>query len=287
MASKNTTNLLLVNLNVKFTAFEYVYVTALVLFAICVVLCIACSIFGVISWIVLPRWRKFQNYVFINFFFVCAATMTCYFVVSNVPSRTETHCIVIIFAFVLSRIVLCHWMVVTTVMFYMDIVKVFNINIKHRYLIVNVYAWLLPVIEVSILFSVSIPLKIESECIEIFTCAVLFLNLLGTGGLYLRVLYTLINIALRCMECKKALCQKIMLCTAACITSGISTFMPVVMAEIVFKNDYVAINSICIVTLLHIIVIVLFFSCMKGHRVLWAEYWRRRRRSILVDDIVP
>lgn len=171
-------------------------------------------------------------------------------------------------------------------MFYMDIVKVFKSTIKRRYLLVNLYCWCVPVTEVAVLFSVSIPLKIDSENVETFTCIVLILSLMATGSVYLRVLYTLISLAVRDIGYKKEVCHKIILCTAACITSGVSTFLPVVVAEIVYEGNYVVINSICIFTLLNIIAIVVFFLSMKVHRVAWKEYWRRRKSvTSLVDEI--
>lgn len=264
--------------SIKMSLCYYVYLTDYAMFVFSLFLSGGTLAFGVAFWTMMTQWRTFKNYVFLNIIFMGATVCFCFYLVGNYNFFRLHSSKTIRVAFVMSRIMMSHWMLVATVMFYMDIVQVFNTHVERKYLYTNVFVWLVPPVEAAGVFTAAHKLQLS---VEYFTNGVVCVMLLASTLVYLRVLYTLVlsmlELEICCIEAKRNIWQKIVLSTAASITSGITSFLPVIIVDLIFEKDIVLRNIVRIVSLLNIICIIVFFLSMKDHREAWAEYRRRRR----------
>lgn len=271
--------------------FPYVYWIMFSVFATNIVVATGSVIFGVTSWILIKRWRQFKNYVFLNVIIMSIITLLMNYTLNRTffyahlnngevfditYFQLPTCKILVQVAFVLSRIAMSHWLLVATVMFYMDIVKVFNNRIRHRYLITNLFTWVGTLLEGSVLFlTVWLGhLKVRHVGYISFgiTC---FYKAINTV-LYLRVLYTLITLANRDKSSRKNVCQNITFSTAACVTSAISFYPPMLLAIDFTQN--ITVRHICIiVSLLSLFGVLGFFLSMRSHRKAWRNHLQRRK----------
>lgn len=258
--------------------FPQIYWTNVALLLLSLLLSAATLIFGLASWILISQWRTFKNYVFLNLIFMIAVVCICFYLVGN----ADISCSLLV-AYVMSLIITSRWMLVATVMFYIDIVKVFTADVERKYLYTNIFVWLVPPFETVAVFTTAIKYYENEEIIQYYTISVVVVTLLAAILFYIKVLYTLVLSILEPMtrhtETKRNIVQKIILSTAACITSGITSFLPVMLGDIIF-HDYIIGNVTRLVSLLNIIGIIVFYLAMKDHREAWVEYRRRRRAQL-------
>lgn len=237
--------------------------TVLIYFYFCAILVsIATIVFGVITWTVIPKWRQFRHYVFLCLILTNIPDLLLYLTLDMSPIMEE-------FIIVYSRITFTHWLMIITVMFYIEFVQVFRSlkTLKHVYLHANVFGWLVPF--------VTLLLTAGRKEIEVYvTFTLLFINLV----LYLNVLVALCKPS-QIPEHGQSFCKKLILSTFAFTVTGNFIWFPLMVLSAMDTEVFIAILWPYVITIMFI---NMFFLMLKSHRELWMEYWCKVKRNKMV-----
>lgn len=220
----------------------------------------ASVVFGIVSWIILPKWRQFRNYVFLCLLF-------------NNALGVFYRCPYIGGYLALTFI---HWLVITTVMFYIEFVNIYTSlnSIKYKYINANVFGWLLPAGEIGLSFILN-----KFSVYVIIVYALIFMNLV----VYLNVLFALCKPS-ALSSSGQSTGKNVILSTFAFIVTG-SYF--IVWGVIIHAIDVSPSARTLSILLAHTIVILLiniFFLVLRSHRELWKEHRQRMRSCKLSSE---
>lgn len=267
----------------------------------CVVLVLklAAFFYGVISWWLIKKFRNFKNYVYLN---AVSANVFSFIVLSigfnyihtlkswTIKSDwTQVLCISIIFhLFVYFKTVYNYWLVVICYMFYVDIVKVFNMDVQKKYLKSNLFAWAVP-----LLISVFVIIVILSESSQIqdkypnvdfvllFFVGSLVMPLMVNCLIYIRIVCSL----LRCCNANEMtatdkwrrfyIVSLMFVMSDVIMVSGYILYFYFVSTN--FSSETLIVFDI-ILYFLNSIALDVFLVVLKCNRELWREYFVNRSR---------
>lgn len=258
-----------------------------------VVLCFTILVFviGTVSWCTIKKFRHFKNYVFISAILsgalndIVAALYIGYrFNYSQYVStytflrlRMLYHATITYFS-----LVKYFWMLVLCWIFYVDIVKVFGGDISRRYFKSSLFSWGIPVI---LSFPLPLILLALSNYIEIettvmicafFDLAILFLPLLISFGVYVKVICTLFKSSDVSRTAVKN--RRIYLATLIFLLSGVLFFiMPL---WFIVDLPYFI---LFIIKHLQTMTMNVYLLIVKSNRDLWMEYYEKRKNKTNVN----
>lgn len=242
------------------------------LFIVNMLLCTISLTFGGISWILISKSRLFQNYVCMNLIIDSAIITICF----NMSADRNNTADFVVALFLVSRLIMSHWLLVATGMFYLKIVIVYNIEIGRKYLKASIFGWTLPFFEMLIFYALNFLFKIS---IVKLNYGLNMLILLIVFVLYCTVLRYIVILMLARKETWAAICQKILLCNY-----GLSVPLDLISMCLIFTLEMVHSSAFKysigqIVCLLFFAVGHISFLSLTRHREQWDEYKRRRRDS--------
>lgn len=242
---------------------EVLLLSVLVLWVLVVILCTVTVIFGIVSWTILVKWRQFRNYVFVNVCLAGGLTSLSPFLVSLLGVFLSYIFLIIS----LSSFII--WLLITSITFYVDVVKVFSYNYNHIYLKSCIFAWGMPTVLMFMDYYVH-----ESD-LHILTFSLRFMSLISIV-LYVRVLYKLMQRTKLRGTSQMNIWNKIKMTTFIFFVSGCAMSLPVHLAS-VLNSIEISYSLIIIIFLLQLILTNVLFLMMRSHRIHWKEYLTQRR----------
>lgn len=211
-------------------------------------------IYGLVSWILIPKWRKFHNYVFQNIIFSGSLHLLTPFALAGLGN-----CYFCIFF----QTVFNHWLIIATAMFYIDFVKIFNNSIKYRYLKANLFAWILPILVTLMI----ILLRLHGLYFGIATSCFNFL-------LYLRVLFALFKSESAIVSTANTKLRLGLIATLAFLTTGLVIYLPVIVMIMIDDHQHndLGVLGYLLVNLVSVTLICVYFWMMKYNKEAWKEF---------------
>ena len=252
---------------------------------------LATFIYGVTSWCLIRKFRNFNNYVYLSATIVNIMRLA---LVSHVLTYCGERLSVVqlvngyFFVFIFQSTVYNYWLVVMCYVYYVKLVKVFNGDIKRKYLKSTVFAWGMPIVVILIcrLILVLIELiAVESDIrlMFLYVCVLLTCNLIPVVFnliVFLKLLYSLffsckdVNvIAVSKTERRKERWRRLCLATSLFLLSNLFVLTYIIwdLLELSVVVRTVSFN-------VQILVITIFIPVVKGNRELWYEYYKNRLR---------
>lgn len=246
-----------------------IVILILILFMVASLISLFTLLFGVITWILIPKWRSFKNYVYVNVIF--CYTMSSWLFYGLVYVDDDIGVSLVIFYFVNAS---SCWLLIASIIIYMDIVIVFNSNITRKVLKCNVFCWGVPLL----LSALHILGELTSLKILVYLLKerFLFVGLLLVINfcLYVRALYSLLkNTA---VNGSPRFWQKFQVATFTFVLSG----APVLIATIISLplNNTFSFGFMLRAALpsLQTVIMSVSFLLLKTNRV----SWRKRRVTV-------
>lgn len=243
----------------------------IVLAYLAALLSIVTCVLAFISWIKIPQWRTFKNFIYLNLIF-CYAVLYFFAMSPNSCSITSLICPYVPALFMDSFI--C-WLFIASVVSYMDIVKVFSVNVTRKRLKCSLFAWGMPasIILLSIIVDYLGPAIYQLIVIVIFTSCFIPIILLSNLFIYIKVLYSLFKVA-RCINNTRYK-QKVQVATFTFFMSGsmmlpviVIPFFPCVSKSKCFLHEFI----IYILIIVQTIIINVCFLMLKSNRNIWRQH---------------
>lgn len=215
-------------------------------------------VFGLVTWIFVPKWRQFRHHVFLCLLLTFPLPWILSPISDTWPSSQLLVTMYVMMAF-------GNWLVIITVMFFIEFVQIFTtVNKIRNYLLSNMFGWILPLV------TETLYVLYGEGVVAIMFITQLLVNVI----LYIRVLFALCKPS-RVPEPEggKSCGTKIILSTFTFIATGIFLFIPFFIMSV---YDSVFFMLFFMITMYSINI---FFLMLKSHRELWAERWRRVMNS--------
>lgn len=234
------------------------YVITMVIAA---VLSLVTCVFALISWIMIPKWRTFKNYVFVNL--ILSYTLSYTFFFTKIFDITNDYVYIFVCSF-------SCWLFIGSIVFYMDIVKVFSVEVTRKKIKSTIFAWGAPLLNYLLnvidkeLFRISEMFSSNKNSFY-FVLLMLFCNFL----IYLRVLYSLFRVSGLRSTSRTRIKQKVQVATFTFLMSGSMT-LPALLVEEFGVTLYSAIVSGTI-PFIQTIAISTCFLMLKSNRTMWRE----------------
>lgn len=247
-------------------------------------------IYGVTSWCLIKKFRIFNNYVYINVILVNLIRL----IVMSLPLVNYMYIAVFLrsralhfFIFMFLSAVFNYWLVVMCYMFYVDIVKVFNGDIKRRYMKSFLFAWGVPSItflmgRLILLFNDKEEFAVIFVDFGIFViCNVLpaVINL----ALFIKLVFSLFPykntnacVTLPKNERRRQILSRLCTATAMFALSNIFVLMMLIWDCLQF-----ALLKRAFTFCLQIVILALFVPLVKSNRILWYDYYKNRLKRNL------
>lgn len=223
------------------------------------VLSLVTCVVAFVSWIMIPKWRTFKNYVFLNLILSYTASYT--FLVAEALNETS---------YVMNYF-LCSfscWLFIASIVSYMDIVKVFSSNVTRRKLKCTLFAWGVPL--PNTLLNV-----VEQECYS-FSDVVksgdnnyyfILILLLCNFFIYIKVFYSLFRVAR--FRSRARYMQKVQVATFTFFMSGSMILPPLVLSE--FGMTFYTSLIVGVMPFVQTIALSTCFLMLKSNRMMWSE----------------
>lgn len=238
----------------------HVFRKFLLIFWLCTIaLCFTTVSFGIVSWALIAKWRQFRNYVSIM---VCFSG-GLFNIASTLTFISKT---IMAFITMLGVSSFVFWLLITSVIFYVDVVRIFSYNYEHVYLKSAAFAWGIPalILVIDHLFYV-----------DLTDLAMIGVSVVSVS-LYIKVLYTLLRRRGVRGSSHMTSWKKIRVATFIFLGSGCAMMLPVLLVNHVDIGG-VSLEIVVFMFLLQLIAINVLFLMLKSHRNLWIEYLQRRR----------
>lgn len=233
-------------------------------------------VYGISTWLVLPRSRTFHNYVYLNSIF--ALTLVLWLTFLSLIDILGDNAIYFILFFEFGFL---SWVAVAFILIYRDIVIVFANDVSRKMLKCNLFAWGLPLATLTGLLSTGI------YYFALWYALVLCVVLVVEVFLYVNVLYSLFK-GSKVRGSVNNHCRRMQVATFTFFMGGIPIILEIAIAQqplsMALSNGEVVSLLIEILLLTPTIVYNVFFIVMKSNRCLWRE-WRDRHKIILGKNV--
>ena len=241
--------------------------------------------YGVTSWFLIKKFRKFNNYVYTSAVFVNILRLTLMSVtdvICHEVFQSQTH----FFLFVYITTVYNYWLLVMCYMFYVDIVKVFHKNVTRKFLKFTIFAWGVPAVVIIILRLIFLIVERtfegdkEVKLLQFFSTVTFvscnILPLIINFCIFMKLVYNLFfcktsnnNVVPQNERLKENL-RRLFTATVMFMLININ-----VLTLVIWEILNAAFPMRAITLYLQIIVLALFFPLLKSNRALWGDYFKR------------
>lgn len=297
------------SLNLNAFIFVCISLCDVVVFAGMLVMCLFC-------WIVIPRWRKFSNYILFNTIFVfymrlCAPIVFVLYIIisdsTNYDDDDDSKIVFYCFEYltVLCIYSSCCWLSVMTVTVYVDIACIFNNDITKKYLKCTLFAWGVPFVfttiqKLSIYVFKQNEISLTEHLIENALQAII---LLGNIVVFSKVMWSLLRTPNLRSTNRNNLKQKIQVVTLTFVSSGSILLLSIVLGLItkklsngsfetlakvfiiLFEYDTTAVILTDLLYSLNLLLITVFILFSKSNREIYREYALRANGIVRNNDI--
>lgn len=269
------------NSSSNYTSEDYLYEIYFDLYEYCNVFDILVSVtilvYGSMSWTLLPRWRNYKNYIFLN---VTLAGLFKHMLehLINYYDDNYSHFIYYYTLYVLFIYAHSLWMLIMSSMFYSSVVKIFKPPKKGRFKKSALVGWGLSFC----LCLLDIILSAEGKFDVILFTGVPSVIQLTIFVMYMTVLWNL----LKGSEIRRSninLYSKIQLATLLLFMSGITTIACQV-ADAVRKQKTLFTLVLENIDLIPNMIVCMWVTATKSSRQLWMEYYRNKVRKRNVNN---
>lgn len=256
--------------------FDYVDYTV---FTITLIVCL----FGVVSWVLIKKIRSLKNYVFLSTMFVTvlnffAIGFNAFKYFETLSQSDELFYLITLYECVIIylRLVVSFWLLVLCCLFYVDIVKVFKVDITRRFLKSTLFAWGVPFI-ITLVFSALVPITLYNidkhnsrpDILLVVNIVLIFIPTIVNVGIYIRVLISLFkanNVSGATFEVRR-----VYIATLIFVLSGI-IFLLVPIFSLIEPSNLV----LAFVEYAQIVTLDVYFLIVKSNRTVWKEYFVNR-----------
>lgn len=247
---------------------------------IIVVLSVVGFMYGGTSWLLIKKFRHFRNYVLLNLM-VTNVIRYCLFV------YVETNCFIdyvhlvrvqyFLYLFEFWALTFNCWLLVLCYIFYVDFVKVFNIDIPRRYLKSNIFAWGVPFIAVLLYFITGRLLYFYCS-MEILTTPIgislLLLPVTISFVVYVMVVYSLFRSSQAAATTASDKRRRFYISTLIFVISNVMVLY--CLRDLFEKSDkYVNVLGV-FGEFMNILALDMYFIVGKSNRELWKMYFKKR-----------
>lgn len=258
------------------------YLLLLSIHNIVLVLTLAAFIYGVISWCILKKFRNFKNYIYLNLLLVNILRLTSISLILHARNVRTIYICVFISSYCTT--IYNNWLLVMCYMFYVDIVKVFHIDIKRRYLKSSLFAWGLPFITCLILAYFGLYLSVqpsERKMLLYILVAIIvvtsFLPLLLSLIIYIRLVFSLFRHSDANASRATDTWRRLYIATLMFVLSDV-----IMLTDFIWNILHISFMIRMVIMYLQIITISLYLPVVRCNRELWREYYvHRLDRNIL------
>lgn len=253
-------------------------------------------VYGLISWIVIRKFRNIKNYVYLSAVLVNILRLLFTFmfmiIIKLDPDFYMEHLsfvICFLYSYLYLSLAYNHWLLIMCYIFYVDVVKVLKKEISRKYLKSCLLGWVLPCIKllvVTLFVAQIISTSNDSDALllqfmwllSICAYVPMILNLV----LFVKVLWALFctkdttsgvvtKKARRMERCRR-------LCTASAMFILTNALLLTVLLWELFN---LSLKTRVITLMLQIVALALFVPLVKSNRKLWREYFQNQSsRSI-------
>lgn len=262
-------------------------------------MCILTFVYGLISWKIIRKFRNFKNYMYLNAVLVNILRLLLVAFVYMVmlrfnvdfDSQNVVFQLMFFFTFIYLTMAYNHWLLIINYIFYVDVVKVFQKDIKRKYLKSWLFGWVLPfviLIVLALLFSINrndddgydqLVLKIifvwllaTCNLVPIFVNLIIFFKVLWALFLYKDTSGSMMTKKERCVEN----CRRLSMVAAGFALSSAVMLTSLIWQLFNFVRLWRALSLG-----LEIIALVVYVPLVKSNRELWREYFEIRSRRVI------
>ncbi|KAJ8730997.1 hypothetical protein PYW08_002410 [Mythimna loreyi] len=258
-------------------------------YIICV-LTLAALIYGLTSWCFLKKFRNYRNYVLLNAILSYFFHYFTFILMYSKKIRFDDYSEVIDYFTTVKN----HWLLVISHMFYVDIVKVFNQNIKRRYLKASLFSWGLPVIT-SIISEYLLKMYVEYIWINVDNYYLTNNYVFGTIFYLEQIIPVTINTVLYIVTvislCRsfnmsthtgRNTCLRLYIATLIFLMSDVTLLSSYIMNMTKYSFNIYFIIAEYLLVYFNILLMVVFLIAVKGNRKAWYDFyvkWINQRSS--------
>jgi hypothetical protein len=242
------------------------------------------AVVGAISWYLFTKWRTYRNYVFLNFIVsACIYNFFNIFVMTDVFNESYFMYVDI---YIFTEFVYNLWLLVMCIMFYSDVVKIYNEPVTRRFLKSALVCWGIPTATMVIVEIVDFITDIYEFVFNMFSLIHLIPPVIWLVNtvLYLRLLCSLARIP-NVRRSKSYMCTKLQVATLMFLMSGVASFA---MRFTPLNKEHAATYTILIqnMSFLPSCAVAVYIFISKCNRKLWIEYYQSRSRIMDSSDTV-
>lgn len=239
------------------------------------VLSLVTCVLAFITWINIQKWRTFRNFVYLNLIF-CYTALYIWFIF---PFSSVFDFLVLIFIDSFT----C-WLFIASVVSYMDIVKVFSVNVPRKRLKSSLFAWGMPslISLISVILDTTRLVDSKFLVMSIFSILLIIFVLFGNLVIYTKVLCGLFKV-IRFIN-KRRYKQKVQVATFTFLMSGSMMLPGVIFFSIpIFTKTQAFLHFIVplFLIIMQTITINVLFMMLKSNRRIWRQYCWKRTDTVL------
>ena len=253
-------------------------------------------IYGVISWCLIKKFRNFNNYVYLSativnimrLIVISIIFLNCDEIVVKIP-----YIEVYFYIFMFLSTVYHYWLVVMCYVFYVKLVKVFNGDMKRKYLKSTLFSWGLPVL---IVFICRFALFIIEQAIDeentqfsrkqfISNCMLVVSHVIPTAInslIFIELLYSLFcskesnASSLSKKERIKEKWRRLYTATSIFFLSNVF-----VLYFLIWTGFHFSMITRYSTMYIQLLAVTIFIPLVKSNRVVWKEYYKTRLSRIM------
>ncbi|KAJ8707468.1 hypothetical protein PYW08_010720 [Mythimna loreyi] len=243
-------------------------------------------IYGVTSWCLIKKFRNIRNYVLLSAISANAIRLfvfeLCMILITPVAILRYPVLRVIPISLVMYTTLAFHcWLLVLSFYFYVDLVKVFHLEVRNRYLKCGLFAWGIPLI-LSIVYTIAALFCyvfntteiVTNYMFEALTKTLLLIPIMFNFMIYLTVVYSLFR------GCEPVGCPAINKWCRFYIATLIFVLSNIIQLATILEILDIKVFAIVVIAELGIylntIALDVFIIIVKSNRELWHEFLKRR-----------
>ncbi|PZC81925.1 hypothetical protein B5X24_HaOG211711 [Helicoverpa armigera] len=253
-------------------------------------------IYGLVSWKVIRKFRNIKNYVYLSAVLVNILRLLVtfvYFIMLNFnPDFYMEHLpfvLCFLYSFLYLTLAYNHWLLIMCYIFYVDVVKVFQKEIRRKYLKSCLFGWVLPCIMLLVITllvahfisggSDSLALlRLSMWLLHTCTYVPMIFNLV----IFIKVLWALFFIK----DSSGSVVTKKEMCIERCrrLSTAWAMFVltnTVLLTYLIWEFFNFSLMSGVIAVILQIVALAIFVPVVKSNRELWREYFQNRSSRTL------
>ena len=268
------------------------FVLFIIFYQIQLAMTVATFIYGVTSWYLIRKFRNFNNYVYLN----TTLVNICRLIVMSVTEMRldgAYDSIKNFITFMYFSTVYNYWLLVMCYMFYVDVVKVFDGDIKRKFPRSFLLAWGVPT--TGLIISIIMLIIIE-RVVECDRDKLILLGITILAAFTAELLPLIINaVVFTKLVCSLFFCQGKPGCVVPKevrnkekwrrFSTAVAMFMLTNISIVIYLLCSFISTDILLQTILfscQIIFLSLFVILVKSNRILWHEYFLNRKNRIMV-----